>query len=288
MYLKNGFFVKNQWFYILPIGLFLLINVNAFFAPEVDLKPLIAQMGELPFFVMNVGIFLIFFLGLFFIVKFIHQQPIVKFTTGRKRIDWGRIFFSFSLWGGYLVLQTGLSYLLFPDDYQWNFEPVPFFTLLLLSLLFIPFQAGFEEYFFRGYFLQGVSILSKRRWVPLVLSSLFFGLVHIANPEVSQMGYGFLVFYICSGLFLGIITLMDNGLELALGFHIANNIFISILTTSSWSVFQTPSLLKEVSTPEVTPLYAINFFLPLLILLFIFAKKYRWNDWRTRLFGKIN
>ena len=116
MYLKNGFFVKNQWFYILPIGLFFLINVNAFFAPEVDLKPLIAQMGELPFFVMNVGIFLIFFLGLFFIVKFIHQQPIVKFTTGRKRIDWGRIFFSFSLWGGYLVLQTGLSSLccLFP------------------------------------------------------------------------------------------------------------------------------------------------------------------------------
>ena len=63
MYLKNGFFVKNQWFYILPIGLFFLINVNAFFTPEVDLKPLIAQMGELPFFVMNVGIFLIFFLG---------------------------------------------------------------------------------------------------------------------------------------------------------------------------------------------------------------------------------
>ena len=260
MYLKNGFFVKNQWFYILPIGLFFLINVNAFFAPEVDLKPLIAQMGELPFFVMNVGIFLIFFLGLFFIVKFIHQQPIVKFTTGRKRIDWGRIFFSFSLWGGYLVLQTGLSYLLFPEDYQWNFQPAPFFTLLLLSLLFIPF----------------------------LLSSLFFGLVHIANPEVSQMGYGLLVFYISSGLFLGIITLMDNGLELALGFHIANNFFISILTTSSWSVFQTPSLLKEVSTPEVTPLYAIDFFLPLLILLFIFAKKYRWNDWRTRLFGKIN
>ena len=50
MYLKNGFFVKNQWFYILPIGLFFLINVNAFFAPEVDLKPLIAQMGVLTFF----------------------------------------------------------------------------------------------------------------------------------------------------------------------------------------------------------------------------------------------
>ena len=86
MYLKNGFFVKNQWFYILPIGLFFLINVNAFFAPEVDLKPLIAQMGELPFFVMNVGIFLIFFLGLFFIVKFIHQQPIVYLAVALSAV----------------------------------------------------------------------------------------------------------------------------------------------------------------------------------------------------------
>ena len=195
MYIKNGFFVKNQWFYILPIGLFLLININAFFQPEVDFNVLIAQMGELPFFAMNVGLFLLFFWGLFFIAKFIHQQPIVKFTTGREKIDFGRIFFSFSLWGLFIVAQTALSYLFFPEDYQWNFQPAPFFTLLLISFLFIPFQAGFEEYFFRGYFLQGTAILARNRWIPLVLSSLFFGLVHIANPEIAQMGYGFLVLY---------------------------------------------------------------------------------------------
>ena len=107
-----------------------------------------------------------------------------------------------------------------------------------------------------------------------MLSSLFFGLVHIANPEIAQMGYGFLVFYISLGFFLGVITLMDNGLELALGFHIANNFFISFLTTSQWSAFQTPSLLKEVTIPEITILYVIMFYLPLFLLLFIFAKKY--------------
>ena len=90
------------------------------------------------------------------------------------------------------------------------------------------------------------------------------------------------------GFFLGVITLMDNGLELALGFHIANNFFISFLTTSQWSAFQTPSLLKEVTIPEITILYVITFYLPLFLLLFIFAKKYRWNDWKTRLLGKIN
>lgn len=288
MYLKNGFFVKNQWFYVLPIGLFLFLNVKSFFAPEVDYSAFVAQIGELPFFAVNVGLFFFFFWGLFFIVRFIHQQPIVKFTTGRKRIDWERVFFSFLLWGSFIVIQTGLSYTLFPEDYSWNFEPIPFFSLLLLSLLLIPFQSAFEEYFFRGYVLQGIAILTKNRWIPLIFSSLFFGLVHVSNPEIAKMGYGFLAFYISLGFFLGIITLMDNGLELALGFHIANNFFISFLTTSEWSVFQTPSLLKEVSVPEITLLYTITFYLPLLALLFIFAKKYRWNNWKTRLLGKIN
>ena len=134
MYIKNGFFVKNQWFYILPIGLFLLININAFFQPEVDFNVLIAQMGELPFFAMNVGLFLLFFWGLFFLVRFIHQQPIVKFTTGREKIDFGRIFFSFSLWGLFIVAQTALSYLFFPEDYQWNFQPAPFFITDFFSV----------------------------------------------------------------------------------------------------------------------------------------------------------
>ena len=43
------------------------------------------------------------------------------------------------------------------------------------------------------------------------------------NPEVEKLGYLILVYYIGSGLFLGIITLMDEGIELALGFHFANN-----------------------------------------------------------------
>lgn len=288
MYIKNGFFVKNKWFYFIPISLFLLLNINAFFSPRPDYSALVAQVGELPFFTMNVALFLLFFTLLFFIVRVIHNQPIVQFTTGRKKIDFKRILFSFSLWGGIIVLQTLLSYWIFPSDYQWNFEPIPFFTLVLISLLFIPFQAGFEEYFFRGYFLQAMAIVSRNKGIPILFSSIFFGLVHVANPEIGKMGYGFLLFYISLGLFLGILTLMDDGLELSLGFHIANNFFISFLTTSSWSVFQTPSLLKEVSEPEITGLYLLSFFLPLLLLLYIFAKKYHWTDWKSRLFGKID
>lgn len=204
-----------------------------------------------------------------------------------KEIDYKRIFFSFFLWGSIISLQTLVSYWLTPSDYLWNFDPVPFFLLVLIALLLIPFQASFEEYFFRGYFLQATALVSKYKWVPLVLSSVFFGLVHVANPEIAKLGYGFLFFYISLGLFLGIITLMDNGLELSMGFHIANNFFIAFLSSSSWSVFQTPSLLKEVSEPVITPSYILLFYLPLVVVLFIFAKKYQWSNWKEKLLGKI-
>ena len=89
------------------------------------------------------------------------------------------------------------------------------------------------------------------------------------------------------GLFLGIITLMDGGLELSLGFHIANNIFIALLTTSSWSAFQTPSLLKDISDPQLDIFTILSFYIPIGILLFIFAKKYKWTNWKFHLLGKI-
>jgi hypothetical protein len=43
------------------------------------------------------------------------------------------------------------------------------------------------------------------------------------NPEVSKLGILCLCYYIGTG-FLRILTLMDEGMELALGFHAANNL----------------------------------------------------------------
>jgi hypothetical protein len=42
---------------------------------------------------------------------------------------------------------------------------------------------------------------------------------------------------------------MDEGMELALGFHAANNL-VGLLVTSDWSAFQTHSIFKDVSEPE--------------------------------------
>jgi len=105
---------------------------------------------------------------------------------------------------------------------------------------------------------------------------------------VAKMGNVIMIYYIGTGLFLGIITLMDEGMELALGFHAANNLVGALLVTSDWSVFQTHSIFKDLSEPSA----GIDVILPVVIiypiLLLIFSKKYGWTNWRERLTGDIN
>ena len=88
--------------------------------------------------------------------------------------------------------------------------------------------------------MQGFGHWFNSRFMALFMSCVVFGLLHIVNPEVTQLGYGFL-FVIFNRFILGIMTLMDDGLELALGFHAANNLFIALLLTCRLDSFQTES-----------------------------------------------
>ncbi|MDO4880620.1 MAG: type II CAAX endopeptidase family protein [Capnocytophaga sp.] len=290
MYILKGFFVKNKWFYFIPILSFLGIVIISLFTPSSgnEIQKIINLIGELPTFSFILSPYVIMLLGLFFVVKFIHFQSITNFTTSRKKIDFKRVLLSFCIWGIFICLETFISYLCFPNDYVWNFNFAPFIILVFLSFLLIPFQAGFEEYFFRAYLLQALGLISKNKFIPLIISSLIFGLVHIANPEIIKMGYGFLFFYILLGLFMGILVLMDEGLELSLGFHIANNIFIALLVTSDWTAFQTPSILKEVNNTGNFSFYQVGIYILVLSgLLYFFSRVYKWTNWKEKLFGKI-
>lgn len=240
-----------------------------------------------PLFLLVLLTFLGGMVSLWFVVKFVHKLSFKDFTTSRKRIDWKRIAFSFLLWG---IISSGLVFLdvyLSPENYEFDFNPGPFFMLVIISVIFIPIQTSFEEYFTRGYLMQAIGIASKNKWLPFLISSSLFGLLHIFNPEVEKLGHGILVYYVGTGFFLGILTLMDEGLELPLGFHAANNFFTAILVTADWTAFQTNSLYKDVSEPVLGWDVLIPVFVIYPILLFIFSKKYGWKNWNERLFGKV-
>ncbi|QZL01257.1 CPBP family intramembrane metalloprotease [Flavobacterium psychrophilum] len=231
--------------------------------------------------------FLVALYAIYLVLKFLHKQSLLDIITFRKKIDWKRIFFAFSIWGIFQIITTIISYYTAPEDFVLNFKPLQFAILAVIAIVMIPIQTSVEELIFRGYLMQGFGLLAKNRWFPLLMTSLIFGLLHLGNPEVAKMGYITMVYYISTGLFLGILVLMDDGLELSLGFHAANNLFTALLVTSDWTAFQTYSILKEVSKPEVGLEIVFPVFIVFPILLFVFAKKYNWTNWKEKLTGKL-
>ncbi len=227
-------------------------------------------------------------LFLLFWVKYVQNQSISILTTSRKKIDWKRIFFSFFLWSIISIVMVLVSYLLSPESFIINFRLDKFLVFFIIAVLLIPLQTSFEEYLFRGHMMQGLGLLTNSRLIPLILTSVLFGLMHIANPEVGKMGYIIMVYYIGTGFFLGIITLMDEGLELALGFHAANNLVGALLVTADWTAFQTHSVFKDISEPAAGFDIVLPVFIVFPILILLFAKKYKWNNWSNRLAGNLN
>mgnify|MGYP003663278824 FL=1 len=271
----------------IPLLFALIMKSDSFNSIGADYGAMADLLGLNLFFFLVLLTFFAAMVSLWIVVKFVHKLSFKNFTTSCKKVDWKRIIFSFVLWG---IISSGLVFLdvyMSPENYEFNFNSGPFFVLLVISLIFIPIQTSFEEYFTRGYLMQAIGIATKRKWLPFLVSSSLFGLLHIFNPEVEKLGYGVLVFYIGTGFFLGILTLMDEGLELPLGFHAANNFFTAILVTADWTAFRTNSIYKDVSEPVLGWDVLIPVFVVYPILLFIFSKKYGWKNWKEKLFGRV-
>lgn len=299
MFIEQGIDEKNKfWKYLLGL---LIITVVSFVGQIPMLVAIVYQIyfkgksypatdNELfHFFEPNLNLFLLLLSyvaalgGVYFTVRFLHYQSFKSIVTGRKNIDWKRVLFSFAVWTVFTVVSTLVTYYLNPADFEINFQLIPFLILFFIAVLLIPIQTSVEELVFRGYLMQGFANLSKNKWVPLLMTSAIFGLLHLSNPEVSKLGNIIMVYYIGTGLLLGIMTLMDDGMELALGFHAANNLVGALLVTSDWTAFQTYSIFKDVSEPEAgfDIIFPVIVIYPLLLI--IFGYKYKWSDWIKKL-----
>lgn len=305
MYIKQVFNYKhNWWLYLAGLAIVFITLILGQIPYTVILIAKAVEMGldfqnldlsqTMGLLDSNLNLFLMLlsyaagFLGVLFVVKTLHKQSIRSLTTSRLKIDWKRFWFAFLFWG---IISSGLvliDHYMHPENYVFNFKLIPFLTLLVIAVVLVPLQTSFEEYLFRGYLMQGIGVLCKNRWLPLIITSVTFGLLHIFNPEIEKLGYILLVHYIGTGFFLGIITLMDEGLELALGFHAANNLFTALLVTADWTAFQTNSILRDVSDPDVSNVEifaSVLIIYPILIL--IFAKVYKWTNWKEKLIGTV-
>jgi len=220
--------------------------------------------------------FLFCLIILLLLFKPMHRRSYKVLISGVQKLRWSRFFVSGGIWALLLAIYLFADYSNNPSTYIWNFNIGPFILLCLISLIFIPFQASYEEFLFRGYIAQGFGIWTKNRILVILLPSVLFGLMHSFNPEVDA--YGFLIVmpqYILFGLLFGLLTVLDDGIEMAMGAHSANNIFMSIFVTSKSSVLQTPAMFEQQNIDPVRELIVLMIvsFIFLAILSIIF----KWN-----------
>lgn len=278
--IMSGFITLGQ----LPYFLLIFFTQNESNELLVSNDQLIQNVGLNMYFVSLLFPFFIGVLALYVGVKYIHKRSFLSILTIRDKFDLKRFFFSFSVWGIVSVLSLVVLKVL-GADIQFKFDPLKFLVLVLISLTFLPIQTFFEEAFFRGYLFQGISVLLKKGLFVVLFTGVLFGMLHGANPEVEKIGSFLLIYYIVSGIFLGLITLMDDGLELSLGYHAVNNIFAAIILTNEWQAFHTNALFIDKTPPSfgIENIVTLIVFQPLLI--FLFAKKYKWKNWKEKLFN---
>jgi len=299
MFIEQAYKGNNKWWRVgltslLTSGVFIFNFIAFFLMTKEQIKASYDLFKDLPnnlSLIINLCPF-VFLVGLLFLLVYIiNDRSILSLTTSRPKMDFKRFFFSFGLIVSISIASFLVSYFIDNSNLVWNFKPQNFFLLLFIGLILFPFQIGLEEYLFRGYFMQQIGIVSRNRWFPLLFTSVAFGLLHSANPEVTEMGYGIMIYYIGTGLLLGIMTLMDEGIELSLGFHFGNNLLVSLLVTSDFSALQTDALFKysgveDNSNTLTEMILSIAIMYPL--ILFILAKKYKWTNWKEKLTGSVN
>ncbi len=289
---------RELWMFILTTilvaGIFILNFVVYLFSEPGDLDAAYDMMKQIPpnlSLIINLVPFVILLGLLFVLVKFVHQRSILSLTTARPKIDFKRILFSFLMVCTFTIVTFSIGYYMDSSELVFQFNAGKFALLFLISIILFPFQIGLEEYLFRWYLMQHIGVLVKNKWFPLIVTSILFGIAHSANPEVEAVGFWkMMIFYVGTGLLLGIMTLMDDGLELALGFHLGNNLLASLLVTADWTALQTDAIFKSTAAPSLSMVSEI--LLPVLIvypiMLLILSKRYGWKNWMDRLFGKVS
>jgi hypothetical protein len=269
---------------------FLILDLQWNFGIEsfdgISQKEIVKILGNNRFLAWLVVPFL--FVALFLVIhtKFVHKRTVLSIFSGRENFDWKRVLFSFSLLFSVLSLFLFIQYLS-SDSLIFQFDLQKFIPLFFIAIFLLPIQTSCEEILFRSYILQGIKMRTKKNSIAVLISGLMFGAIHIGNPEIAKIGYHIIVYYMLVGVFLALISLFDNGIELALGYHAANNVFAALMITNNWQAFQTDAVFMDISDPGMglDTIIGILFILPLVF--FIFYKKYKWHSlkemWQDKL-----
>jgi membrane protease YdiL (CAAX protease family) len=234
-------FLAGQVLGMIPV-LMITIPKGLFTIEEISDHAKLGIDTNLFFFLMLLP-FITSFIVLWIFIRVVHKKRFLISFTPFDKFDWSKLFFAFALWFVMSSVYDIIFYATDKSNYEFHgFNMPSFLFLFFISMLILPIQTTFEELLFRSYLMQGIGMWKPYKIVPLMVTSVIFGLMHIANPEVNEYGNLVLVQYISIGFLLGLLTLQSDSMEFSLGLHAANNIYGSLIVSFKGSALKTDTL----------------------------------------------
>ncbi|MDR2147312.1 MAG: hypothetical protein LBE91_12715 [Tannerella sp.] len=231
-------------------------------------------MGYLSFFLLLFW----FFAGLY--TGILLNRTLAETINGTKSVRWGRILFAFAVAFVWMAIDWGIDYFWHPDKYVFNADwhlwsalsLVLFGVLLLTTVVLLLY----------GYLTQEIGARTHSRQWAWIVPAIIFTLI------IQSSDFGEPDFWLSTGetltlfLLLGLIAILDDGIELAIGFIVGYGLFSLLFTIS---MFESPESLPEsqmnslfITNATEEPLRdLISVVVGGLIAFFIFYKKYRWD-----------
>jgi uncharacterized protein len=211
------------------------------------------------------------------LVPLVHRRSPLSLVSYPRDIRWGRMFWGFAVWVLLLVVAELIGFAQDPQSYLNSLQKVDWrvwLSFIPLALLFTPMQTTAEELFFRGYLTQALGLLTRQPLVLMSISGLLFAVPHFLNPEMARDSVWMGLSYFAIGVFWTLITLKDNRLELAIGAHAANNLYVVLVSTTADSALKTPALfLQKTPDPRNSFFAILVIFVLAYILYFIWPGK---------------
>jgi len=244
---------QNQWWrYVAGVLVIVLFGQVLGDLPLLALRQYYEYSGMRAFLASNFAV-LVELAGLVIAVVLVHRRSVLSLITPASSFDWRRAGQGFGVWfalGAAISLFESLCY---PGRYRLTFDPETYFQFAAVALCLTPLQTATEELLFRGYLMQALGLLSRRPVTLAIASAVIFMLPHLANPEVVNDPLLVPPQYVVIGLLLAAVTLRDGRLELAIGIHAANNLFIALVANYDDSVITTDAIF----TASTDPLFSL-------------------------------
>ncbi len=252
------------WYYLSGY----VVNISQSF-----LSPLLGENSYVNFFVATSIPFVSLFALLFFVVEELHRRKFYSLINYQASIDIKRLLLGFRTWGIQLLVFEVCSLIVSPRSYTYTFDPKQWFLLFPFVLILTPIQTSLEELLYRGYMMQGLSLILKHRLGLILITSILFAIPHFSNPEMQRGFVWGAINYFVWGVFMSTISLEDDRLELALGIHAANNIFCFLIVSTTDSVIPIPTILTITSAIDARESFFYSLLQMIVFYMLIFGSK---------------